>query len=150
MTKKQLGQFFTTNSDYILQGLESFIAGKKVTDPFAGGVDLIHWAKKNGAKSVKGFDVDEKYINKKTVFYNDSINNPLEYEFVLTNPPYLHKNKADKETKKLYFNKQFEDLYQRSLFSIMNSNEGIAIVPINFLSANNSLKIRNLFFPNLK
>lgn len=146
MSKKQLGQFFTTNSDYILQGLEPFIAGKTVTDPFAGGADLIRWAKKNGAKSIKGFDIDKKYIDKKNVFWNDSINNPLEYKFVLTNPPYLHKNKADKETKKLYFNEQFEDLYQRSLFSIMNSDEGVAIVPINFLSADNSSKIRNIFF----
>ncbi|MFH1173124.1 MAG: hypothetical protein V1692_01175, partial [bacterium] len=79
MDKKQLGQFFTTNSDYILHGLESFVVGKEVFDPFAGGADLIYWAKKNQAKTIKGFDVDKKYIDKKNIFYNDSINNPLNY-----------------------------------------------------------------------
>ncbi|MFA6273913.1 MAG: hypothetical protein WC662_02020 [Candidatus Paceibacterota bacterium] len=59
MQKKQLGQFFTTNSDYILQGFEKFIKGKNITDPFAGSKDLMKWAEKHGAKSVVGFDVDK-------------------------------------------------------------------------------------------
>jgi hypothetical protein len=146
MSKKQLGQFFTTNSDYILQGLESYIKGKEVVDPFAGGSDLILWSKKHGAKNTKGYDIDEKYTDNKKVFLNDSINNPLKYKFVLTNPPYLHKNKADQKTKVKFFTPQFEDLYQISLNSIMDSEEGIVIVPINFLSAENSKKIRNIFF----
>lgn len=29
MSKKQLGQFFTTNSNYILQNLEKYIKNKK-------------------------------------------------------------------------------------------------------------------------
>ncbi|MBU1180249.1 Eco57I restriction-modification methylase domain-containing protein [Patescibacteria group bacterium] len=150
MSKKQLGQFFTTNSDYILQGLKKYIKDKEVTDPFAGGGDLINWAKRSGAKSARGYDIDKQYINDCQIFYGDSINNPQKYKFVLTNPPYLHKNKADKETKEKYFCKEFEDLYQISLNSIMNSEEGIVIVPINFLSAENSKKIRNTFFSEFK
>jgi hypothetical protein len=46
-TKGQLGQFFTENSDYILNGLEKYVVGKNVIDPFAGGKDLINWAKRN-------------------------------------------------------------------------------------------------------
>ena len=65
----------------------------------------------------------------------------------MTNPPYLNINKADKKTKEEYFQgNDFEDLYQISLFSILNSEEGIVIVPINFLSAQNSKKIRKIFF----
>lgn len=147
MTKKQLGQFFTVNSDYILKDLDKFIKGKNIIDPFAGGGDLLTWAKKHGAKSVIGYDVDKKYVNNKKIYFNDTINNPLKYKFVLTNPPYLNINKADKLTKEKYFkNSNFEDLYQISLSAIMNSEEGIVIIPINFLSAENSLKIRNLFF----
>lgn len=149
MKKQQLGQFFTENSDYILAGLTRFIKGKEVQDPFAGNKDLMNWARKNGAKTVKGFDVDAGLVDNKEVFLNDSLKNPMEYKFVITNPPYLHKNKADLETKKNYFsgnNSIFEDLYQVSLKSIMNSEEGIIIVPLNFLSAENSSKIRKLFF----
>ena len=145
--KKQLGQFFTRNSDYILNGLEKFIKGKDVTDPFAGGGDLILWAKKHGIKKVKGYEIDKKYINRIDIFYHDSMKNHERYNFVLTNPPYLNINKADEETKRDYFRMDnFEDLYQISLFSILDSKEGIIIVPINFLSAENSKRIRNIFF----
>jgi len=42
MTKKRLnGQFFTTNSDYILEGFSKYIKNKNITDPFAGNKDLI-------------------------------------------------------------------------------------------------------------
>ena len=147
MTKKQLGQFFTTNSDYILQNLDRYIKGKIVSDPFAGSGDLLDWAKNNGAKKTSGFDVDKKLIGNKNIFYNDSLNNLKKYQFILTNPPYLNINKADRLTKEKYFkNSNFEDLYQISLSAIMDSEEGIVIVPINFLSAENSLKIRSLFF----
>ncbi|MBU3924695.1 hypothetical protein KKG29_01115 [Patescibacteria group bacterium] len=147
--KKQFGQFFTTNSDYILRGLGEFIRNKEVIDPFAGNQDLVKWAKKNSCKKVMGFDCDKKYTDDKIVFYNDSINSPRSYKFVCTNPPYLHKNKADKETKEKFFcgaYSNFEDLYQISIFSILNCEEGILIVPLNFLCAENSSKIRNLFF----
>ncbi|HOX30066.1 MAG TPA: Eco57I restriction-modification methylase domain-containing protein [Candidatus Paceibacterota bacterium] len=144
--KKQLGQFFTTNSDQILVGLNKYVRGKKVADPFAGNSDLLKWAKKEGAKSVEGFDIDKKFVNNKDVFFNDSLLFPKKYEFVLTNPPYLNINKADKTTKEKYFANGFEDLYQLALISIMDSDEGIVIVPINFLSAENSKKTRNAFF----
>ena len=153
MTKAQLGQFFTTNSDYILQGLEGFVKNKEIIDPFAGNRDLMRWAKKHNIKEIKGYDCDKNYVDNIEVVNRDSINNPERYKFVLTNPPYLHKNKADKETKNKFFSgvhSPFEDLYQVSIFSILDSEEGILIVPLNFLCAENSKKIRNLFFEKLK
>lgn len=147
--KKQFGQFFTTNSDYILQGFEKFVDGKEIADPFAGNQDLIKWARKNKCEKIIGFDCDKRYVKDKKVFLNDSINNKQNYKFVCTNPPYLHKNKADKNIKRKFFSDRhsiFEDLYQISVFSILNCEEGILIVPLNFLCAENSKKIRNLFF----
>jgi hypothetical protein len=151
--KRSLGQFFTTNSDYILQGFSGFVKNKEVTDPFAGNLDLINWAKNNKCKKYIGFDCDNNYIDGKNVFFNDSINFPKDYKFVCTNPPYLHKNKAAKEVKEKLFsgkNSQFEDLYQVSMSSILNCEEGIIIVPLNFLCAENSKKIRELFFTKFK
>lgn len=153
MSKTQLGQFFTTNSDYILQGLEGFIKDKEITDPFAGNQDLFNWAKKHKCKKITGFDCDKNYVDNKKVFYNDSINFLKKYKFVFTNPPYLHKNKADKKTKEKFFSgiySNFEDLYQVSIYSILDSEEGILIVPLNFLCAENSRKIRDLFFGRFK
>jgi hypothetical protein len=60
--KRQFGQFFTTNSDYILQGFEGFVKNKEVTDPFAGNQDLIKWVHKNDCKKTVGFDCDKKLI----------------------------------------------------------------------------------------
>ena len=95
--KRQFGQFFTKNSDYILKGLEKYVKNQEVTDPFAGDGHLMKWAENNNAKGIKGYDVDRKYVDNKNIFYNDSINKPLLYKFILTNPPYLHKNKASKK-----------------------------------------------------
>ncbi len=147
--KQQFGQFFTTNSDFILQGLEEFIKNQEVIDPFAGNQDLLTWARKNNATKVIGFDCDKKYVDRRNVFYNDSINSPREYKFICTNPPYLHKNKADKKTKERFFSgihSYFEDLYQISVLSMLTCKNGIFIVPLNFLCAENSKKIRDLFF----
>lgn len=66
--KRDLGQFFTTNSDYILQGLGDFVKNKEIIDPFAGNQDLLKWAKANNCKKIIGFDCDQKYINDKSVF----------------------------------------------------------------------------------
>ncbi|PKL47637.1 MAG: hypothetical protein CVV39_05425 [Planctomycetes bacterium HGW-Planctomycetes-1] len=146
-TKNQLGQFFTENCDYILNGFEKYVIGKNIVDPFAGGKDLITWARKNNAKSVIGYDIDKSYADGEDVFLGDSLLEKRKYEFVLTNPPYLNVNKADEILKERYYRKfDFEDLYQISLFSIIDSNEGIVIVPINFLSAENSAKLRKIFF----
>lgn len=143
--QKQLGQFFTTNANYILKDFETFIINKNITDPFCGNKDLLNWARNNKAKSVIGYDIDLKYIDNKNVFLNDSFKNPLNYDFVLTNPPYLYKNKVQ-NANEIFKNTKHTDLYQLSLEKIINSNEGIVIVPINFLSAENSKYIRIKFF----
>ena len=101
--KKQFGQYFTTNSDYILQGFGKYIRGKNIVDPFAGNQDLISWAQKNKSKTVIGYDCDKKYVDDKKIFYNDSLNHLKKYKFVCTNPPYLHKYKADEQTKLRFF-----------------------------------------------
>ncbi|MDR0483884.1 MAG: class I SAM-dependent methyltransferase [Alphaproteobacteria bacterium] len=142
-SKQQLGQFFTTNTFMILKGFAEFIVNKNLTDPFAGNGDLLNWASQNGAKSVIGYDIDKNYVDNKRVFFNDSLLNPKKYDFVLTNPPYLYQNKLQNNT--ILKDSKHTDLYQLSLEKIMNSNEGIVIVPINFLSANNSKYIREIF-----
>jgi predicted RNA methylase len=142
-SKQQLGQFYTKNTNYILQELAEFVKGKNITDPFAGAGDLLKWAKTSGASSVIGYDIDKTEIDNIQFFYNDSLQNPKKYEFVITNPPYLYQNKMKDKT--LLQNSKHTDLYQISLEKIMNSEEGIAIVPINFLSAENSKYIRELF-----
>jgi len=143
ISKQQLGQFYTKNTTYILQGFGKFVKNKNITDPFAGAGDLLKWAKTNGASSLIGYDIDKTKTDNELIFLRDSLQNPKEYKFVLTNPPYLYQNKM--KNKNLLTSSKHTDLYQLSLEKIMNSEEGIAIVPVNFLCAENSKYIRELF-----
>jgi hypothetical protein len=151
-SKKNLGQFFTTNSDYILQGFESLVKDRNIIDPFCGAGDLLSWASVNRAKSIIGYDIDSSYINNTTSFLNNSIQKPKDYskkdDFILTNPPYLYTNYND--NKSILQNTKHTDLYHLSLESLLNSNEGIVIVPINFLSSSNAKYIREIFFAKFK
>jgi hypothetical protein len=146
-TKQKLGQFFTTNVDHILQGFEHLVNRKHIVDPYAGGGDLLDWAVRNGAASIKGFDIDPKCVNN-NISINDSLAEiPKIGDFNLTNPPYLAKNKMDKTIKNKYLNNDIEDFYLLAIKKIIDSgcNEGIIIIPVNFFSAENSDKIRNEF-----
>lgn len=145
-SKKDLGQFFTTNSNYILTGFEEYVKGKVVMDPFAGGGDLLQWAEKHGAITSSGLDIDPKLVSDK-ISLNDSLKSIPYTPFNITNPPYLAKNKMSPEMKKVYPMDEYEDLYLLSLKKIMESGtpEGIIIIPVNFLSAENSDALRTEF-----
>ena len=108
--KRNLGQFFTTNSDYILQGFGEFVKNKEVSDPFAGNQDLLDWSKNNKSKKFAGFDCDKNYIDGKNIFFNDSINSPKDYKFVCTNPPHLIRYGTKKFFMLINLNKEIKKL----------------------------------------
>ena len=143
-TKNKLGQYFSKNTDLLLHGFESYIQNKIVLDPFAGDYDLIHWALKHGASGYKAYDIEPRFED---CTHNDSLMNPLpmgDY-FLLTNPPYLHKNKSkDKEP----FDKWgWENLYKCHLASVIEQDvkEGLMVLPANFICEQNP-RMRHLFF----
>lgn len=106
---------------------------------------MLLWAK--GAAFTSGFDIDPQYINE-NVSLNDSLMKiPNVGNFILTNPPYLAKNKMSLDMKKKYLKDGLDDLYQAALRKIIGSNysEGIIILPVNFLCAENSDNIRKAF-----
>lgn len=141
--KKDLGQFFTTNSDYILTGFEDYVVGKKVMDPFAGRSDLLRWAERNGAVAVSGLDIDPNLVSNE-IKLNDSLKEIPYTQFSITNPPWLAKNKMSVSQKQIYPMDDYEDLYLLSMKQILLSlpDEGIIILPVNFFSAENSDKLR--------
>lgn len=145
-SKKDLGQFFTTNSDFILQGFDHLVSGKSVMDPFAGGGDLLKWAKRNGASKISGLDIDPKLVSP-IIKLNDSLSSIPRASFNITNPPYLAKNKMSTAQKVEYPMDEYEDLYLLSMKKIIESDpdEGIIIIPVNFFSAENSDALRKEF-----
>jgi hypothetical protein len=128
--KKNLGQFFTTNYEYILEGFNIPNNIKNIIEPFTGNGDLLKFV---GDKeyNIEKYDIDPKNIN---VIKKDTLKTPPDYinKFILTNPPYLARNKcSDKDLFDMY---NTNDLYKCFLETIIKDNPlgGIIIIPLNF------------------
>ena len=135
MSKKQLGQFYTTNYEYILSNMEIPNNVDTIVEPFVGNGDLLKFIKTN-AKSytVEMYDIDPKIAN---TIKQDTLKNPPDYtnKFILTNPPYLAKNKS--KEKDIYIQYKCDDLYKCFIINIISNicQGGIIIIPLNFISS---------------
>ena len=127
--KKELGQFYTTNAQYITEGLlDIFPKGATIVEPFAGNWDLLNIVKDK--YKIEAYDLDPK--NPETEERN-SILNPPDYrgKWVFTNPPYLHKTRTKE---KMIFEKyKVMDLYKASMLTMLEAEGGILIIPLNFI-----------------
>ena len=127
--KQNLGQFYTTNYDYILQNLIIPEDIETIIEPFAGNGDLLKFITKK--INIECYDIDPKqsFIKKR-----DTLLNPPEYKnkFVLTNPPYLARNKS--KNKQIFDKSGQNDLYKCFLSNLINDVclGGILIIPLNF------------------
>ena len=138
--KTQYGQFYTTNSKYIIGNLINDLPNNLiVVEPFCGQGDLLIFDNK-----YEIYDIDPKIENCEE---RNTLINPPNYKgkLVVTNPPFLSKNKnKDKTIYDLY---KVSDLYKASIKSILDCEGGILIVPLNFL-CDEDMNIRDLFFDN--
>ena len=153
MSKKNLGQFYTTNSDYILDGLQlpfgddvSDDDDVRIVEPFAGKGDLCCWAKKAcyalGCCVVESYDIDPK---RDDIQKRDTLLEPPNYAdaWIITNPPYLARNKtSEKGVFDLY---NTNDLYKCFIMSVVQQNNckgGIFIIPAGFFFSPRELDAR--------
>lgn len=127
-----------SNNEILLDGLKNFIpSNAKIIEPFYGRGDLV-----------KDFIIDEYYdidFPKDNLHYRDTLVSPPSYngKWIITNPPYLAKNKArDKTIFELYL---YDDLYKIALSTFLEAEGGILIIPINFFSDERSKNIREKF-----
>ncbi len=133
MGSKQLGQFYTTNRDYILQGLDIPQGTTEIVEPFCGKGDLIRGL--GPEYTISGYDIDPKHATGAfPVQVRDTLLNPPDWtgKFVLTNPPYLARNKS---TNKTIFNQyKVDDLYKAFIKQLctIHASGGIVILPVNF------------------
>jgi len=140
--KKELGQFYTKNSDYILKDLtlNPIFQNKTFIDPFAGEGDLLKYF-----VDTAGYDIDPKndIIKKQNSFEN------FDYKgkYIITNPPYLAKNKA--KNKEIFNKFNTDDLYKIALKTFQSCEGGIIILPLNFFCSDD-YKIREEFLTKFK
>lgn len=148
--KHQLGQFYTTQYRYILEGLKRPPLDVVVVEPFAGEGHLIEWL---GADEYKTecYDIDPR---RDWISQRDSFLEPPDYtdKFILTNPPYLARNKAP--SKGLFDRYKVNDLYKCLVKELVSQSPrgGILILPLNFWCSNRKLdlELRRAFLDKFK
>jgi len=147
--KKKLGQFYTTNYSYILQNMQIPDGIIDIIEPFAGNGDLLKFLDRDRDRvkyNITCYDIDPKQeyiIRQDTLLYPPD----LENKYIITNPPYLARNKS---TDKTIFDKyNLNDLYKCFIQILINSNckGGILIVPLNFISSirNSDIELKQNF-----
>lgn len=130
---------YTTQANYICSNLLKYVPQNVIlVEPFVGEGDLI---KLFPFHKWETYDVVDKGFN--TI--QDTLKSPPDYKgkWVITNPPYLAKNKAtDKSIFSLY---DTDDLYKASLLSFLDCAGGILIIPTNFFTDERSGRVRKKF-----
>lgn len=148
MIKKELGQFYTTKATYIFDGIDIDDINNVIIEPFVGNGDILDWMFINNKDCDEYYDLDPK-IN--GTIKRDTLLNPPIYKdkFVITNPPYLARNKTT--NKFLYDKYNLDDLYKIFIKTFIDGDVfgGIIIIPQNFLTSED-WKIREIFFEKYK
>jgi len=141
--KKEKGQFYTIAYSYILEGLPGPpLNARCILEPFAGQGDLLEWVKDSPLPK-EAYDIDPK---KAGIVQRDTLLNPPLYKdaWVLTNPPYLARNKSDK--KELFDLYDTNDLYKCFLWSLCKVESlckgGILIIPAGFFLSPRDIDMR--------
>jgi len=146
-SKKERGQFYTVNHGYILEGLKKPPPGSRVVEPFAGQGDLLDWL--GEGYTYEAYDIEPKNAR---VQKRDTLLNPPEYTgaWVITNPPYLARNKTQDKT---YFEKyNTNDLYKCFMHSLNDCLGGLLIIPVGFFQSQRDVdfRCRNVFMKKYK
>lgn len=139
--KVEKGQFYTTNVSYIFEGFSPPSSTDKVIEPFTGKGDLVKWLISQDFKGVlETYDIDPKYDG---TICQDTLTSPPDYtdSWVITNPPYLARNKSD--YKSLYDKYNTNDLYKCFMLSLSNKAKGgIIIIPAGFFFSPRPIDVR--------
>lgn len=135
---------YTTKAEIVCANLCKYIPKNAIlVEPFVGDGDLLRLFPNNIWEK---YDIQNKGIN----IIQDTLSNPPSYKnkWVITNPPYLAKNKT---TEKSIFEKyNTDDLYKAALLSLLDCEGGILIIPMNFFTDERTGKVRKLFLDQFK
>lgn len=133
--KTNLGQFFTVSTNWLYPQVIRFIKNRKILDPYAGDGNIFQSLVSIGINDFRGMDIDKS----KLWNVNDSLKNiPKTDRMIITNPPYLAKNSANRKnlgTYKYFKGNTYSDIYQIALERMLEShNDIVAIVPETFIN----------------
>lgn len=130
---------YTTKAQEICANLIKYIPqNAKLIEPFVGDGDLVSLFPTH---SWEKYDIEAKEDN----IVQNTLLNPPNYvgKWVITNPPYLAKNKA--QDKAIFVKYNTDDLYKASILSALKSEGGIFIIPTNFFTDERTGVVRSYF-----
>jgi len=137
--KRTFGKYYTQGNPFILNPFKEWaesinLKEKKILEPFAGSNNIIKLLQKDTfASNFISYDINP---TDNAVKKRDTIKNfPLGFDTVITNPPWLAKNSANR--RKLFFPKtKYDDLYKYCLeLCLKNTKYVAAIIPATFLQS---------------
>ena len=141
MNKRTLGQYFSTRASTLLDGMPP-LPSLPVIEPFCGAGDLLRHCAVEGAEA---YDIEPQHPG---TVQRDTLLSPPDYagKFVLTNPPFVAKNKAGSPAFAAY---RHDDLYKCFLQTLVDGGAagGMLILPLNFWSCTRprDLELRRAF-----
>lgn len=130
---------YTTKAEEICSNLIKYIPNDaNLIEPFVGDGDLISLFPNHYWET---FDIEKK----ENSIQRNTLISPPNYigKWVITNPPYLAKNKAEDKT--IFIKYNVDDLYKATLLSILDCEGGILIIPTNFLTDERTGIVRTKF-----
>ena len=137
--KRQRGQFYTTNYEYILEGLPRPPSSVRcIIEPFVGEGHLLQWIGETTIP-IEAYDIEPKYP---IAIQQDTLLNPPDYKdaWVITNPPFLARNKSTDKT--LFDKYNTNDLYKCFILSLESCAGGILILPSGFFLSPRDIDVR--------
>lgn len=132
-------QHYTTEAMKICGNLVPYIPPSvHLIEPFAGKGDLVSLFP---SYEWRCYDIQPQ----EGVEQRDTLLNPPDYKdkWVITNPPYLAKNKTKDKT--VFEKFHTDDLYKAAMLSLLDCSGGILIIPTNFFSDERSKEVRKKF-----
>lgn len=136
----QKTQHYTTLQNKICDNLIQYIPDKVLLiEPFVGKGDLLSLFPNH---SWETYDLEPRLLTAKI---QDTLKMPPDYKgkWVITNPPYLAKNKALDKT--IFEQYGVDDLYKAALVSLLEAEGGILIIPANFFTDERTGTVRKRF-----
>lgn len=137
-------QHYTFQADLVCGNLTKYIPNDALLiEPFVGKGDLLSLFPKHRWET---YDIAAKEKHQQ----RDTLLNPPDYKgkYVITNPPFLAKNKA--KEKEIFNKYNVDDLYKAALLSFHSCSGGIVILPTNFLTDERSSEVRKKFLKQYK
>lgn len=139
-------QHFSTDNQLITNLIKDIPDNVLLIEPFCGTKALMQ----SFADYVwEYYDIDDTLVSSE--HRRDTLINVPDYhnKWVITNPPYLAKNKAtNHQVFDLY--PKYDDLYKIAIHTILSAEGGILIIPVNFFADERSKTIRQEFFDNFE